>query len=57
VERDASDERKGVYRLNLRVELHGPLSDEQRQAVLRAIAACPIHKLMTTTDVQIETVP
>ena len=56
VERDASDERKGVYRLTVRVELHGPLSDEQRQTVLRAISACPIHKLMTTTDVQIETV-
>lgn len=57
VERDDADERKGTYRLRLRVELHGPLSDEQRQAVLRAIAACPVHKLMTTTDVQIETVP
>jgi putative redox protein len=57
VERDDADERKGIYRLRLRVELHGPLSDEQRQAVLRAIAACPVHKLMTTTDVQIETVP
>jgi putative redox protein len=54
VERDDSDERKGVYRLQVRVELHGPLSDDQRAAILRAIAACPVHKLMTTTDVQIE---
>ena len=56
VERDDTDERKGTYRLRVRVELHGPLTDEHRAQVLRAIAACPIHKLMTTTDVQIETV-
>lgn len=55
VESDATDERKGVYKLRVRVELFGPLTDEQRAQVQRAIAACPIHKLMTTTDVQIET--
>jgi putative redox protein len=55
VERDDSEERKGKYRLKLRVEFHGPLTDEQRAALSRAIAACPIHKLMTTTNVEIET--
>lgn len=54
VESDDSHERSGVYRLVVRVELHGPLSDEQRTQIHRAIAACPIHKLMTTSDVQIE---
>ena len=54
VESDDSQERAGVYKLRVRVELFGPLTDEQREQVLRAIAACPIHKLMTTTDVQIE---
>jgi putative redox protein len=57
VERDDKDERAGVYRLSLRVEFHGPLSDEQRAMLQRAIQACPIHKLMTTTDVQIEVKP
>ena len=56
VESDDSQERAGVYRLRVRVELFGPLSPEQHAEVHRAIAACPIHKLMATSDVQIETV-
>ena len=56
VESDDSQERAGVYRMRVRVELFGPLSDEQRAQIHRAIAACPIHKLMTTSDVQIEVV-
>jgi putative redox protein len=55
VERDDSRERAGVYRLRVRVTFHGPLSDEQRAALDRAVAACPIHKLMTKTEVEIET--
>jgi len=54
VESDDSQERAGVYRMRVRVELIGPLSDEQRQQIQRAITKCPIHKLMTTADVQIE---
>ncbi|HEY1817843.1 MAG TPA: OsmC family protein [Kofleriaceae bacterium] len=54
VESDDSQERNGVYKLRCRVELIGALSDEQRAQVQRAIAACPIHKLMTTSDVVIE---
>jgi putative redox protein len=56
VETDDSQERAGVYRMRVRVELFGPMSGEQRADVHRAIAACPIHKLMTTSEVQIETV-
>jgi putative redox protein len=56
VERDDSEERRGKYRLRVRVELHGPMTDEQREKIHRAIGACPVHKLMTTTDVEIETV-
>jgi putative redox protein len=55
VESDDSQERAGVYRMRVRVELFGPMSDEQRADIHRAIAACPIHKLMTSSDVQIET--
>jgi len=54
VESDSTDERKGVYKMRVRVELFGPLSDEQKAQVQRAIAACPIHKLMTTSDVEID---
>jgi putative redox protein len=56
VESDDSQERAGVYRMRVRVELFGPMTDDQRAQVHRAIAACPIHKLMTTSDVQIEAV-
>jgi putative redox protein len=56
VESDDREERAGVYRLRVHVELFGPVTDDQRAQVLRAIAACPVHKLMTTSDVQIETV-
>jgi putative redox protein len=54
VESDDSHERNGVYKLRVRVELFGALTDDQRAQVLRAITACPIQKLMTTSDVQIE---
>lgn len=54
VESDNTDERTGVYRMHVRVELFGPLTDEQRDQIQRAIAKCPIHKLMTTADIQID---
>jgi putative redox protein len=56
VESDDSQERKGVYRFRVAVTFHGPLSDEQRALLYRAIAACPIHKLMTTSEIEIETI-
>ena len=56
VESDATRERAGVYRLSVRVTFHGPMSDEQRSSLYRAIGKCPVHKLMTTADIQIETV-
>lgn len=55
VERDASRERNGLYHLRVRIVFHGPLSDAQRAALERAVASCPIHKLMTTSEVEIET--
>ena len=54
LETDDSQERTGIYHLRVRVELFGPMTDEQRAQVKRAITGCPIHKLMTTVDVQIE---
>ena len=57
IERDDANERLGRYHLIVRVTFHGAqLTDEHRATLTRAIAACPIHKLMTTTDVEIETV-
>jgi putative redox protein len=56
VESDDSQERQGVYKLRVRLTLFGPITAEQRTLVYRAAAACPVTKLMTTADVQIETV-
>lgn len=57
VERDDSEERKGKYTLKVRLAFHGPLSDADRARIHAAVARCPIHKLMTTTDVVVETAP
>jgi putative redox protein len=56
VERDAAQERAGIYHLRVRVQFHGALTDAQRAELRRAIDKCPIHRLMTTSDVQIEMV-
>lgn len=55
VERDDSEERKGKYRMRVCVEFHGPLSEWQRTALTRAVAACPIPKRMTSAEIAIET--
>jgi len=55
VERDDSEERKGIYRLTARLSLRGELSDAQVDELLAVAERCPIHKLMTRTDVQVST--
>ncbi|HEY4180760.1 MAG TPA: OsmC family protein [Kofleriaceae bacterium] len=56
VESDNAEERNGIYKLRVHIELIGPLTDEQKADIHRAIAKCPVHKLMTTSEVVIETV-
>src|SRR5436190_1744022 len=57
VTRDDSEERAGKYVLKVRLAFHGPMTDEQRTKIYAAVARCPVHKLMTTTEVTIETEP
>jgi putative redox protein len=57
VERDGTNERKGQYKLLVRVGFHGPLAEAQRARLYAAVARCPVSKLMTTTEVVIETAP
>lgn len=57
VERDDTEERRGRYVLTVKLKLHGPLTAEQRERIYAAVAKCPVHKLMTSTDVVIETAP
>lgn len=55
VERDASEERHGVYRLTTRLHLIGDLTDAQRAELLAVASKCPIHKLMTAVTTEITT--
>ena len=57
VERDDREERTGKYVLRVRVAFHGPLTEEQRARLYAAVGKCPIHKLMTSSEVIIETAP
>lgn len=55
VERDASAERQGVYKLATIVSIQGAVSDEEL-AQLNAVASkCPVHKLMTSVTTEIST--
>lgn len=55
VDRDDSEERKGLYRLKTSLRVTGALDDVQRAELLRVAAKCPVHKLMTETTTEIET--
>jgi putative redox protein len=55
VKHDSSQEREGKYHLSVELTLKGMLSDEQRTLLHRIADRCPVHKLMTTTEVTIET--
>jgi putative redox protein len=55
VDRDDSEERQGVYRLRVTLELTGALSDAQRRELLAVAEKCPVHKLMTQVRTEIVT--
>jgi putative redox protein len=55
VERDQSEERTGIYRLDTKLKLGGNLTDAQRQELLLVASKCPVHKLMTSVQTIIET--
>jgi putative redox protein len=55
VERDQSEEKNGVYRLDTKLKLGGNLTDTQRQELLSAASKCPVHRLMTSVQTIIET--
>lgn len=55
VARDDSEERAGVYRLRVTLTLGGPLSEAQRQELLKVADKCPVHKLMTQARTEVST--
>jgi putative redox protein len=55
VERDASHEREGIYRVSTTLRLGGTLTSAQMEELLRVATKCPIHKLMTEATTEIAT--
>jgi putative redox protein len=55
VERDQSEERTGIYRLDTKLKLGGKLTDAQRRELLSVASRCPVYKLMTSVQTMIET--
>lgn len=59
VSRDDSHERDKAepwYGLTVKVKFEGPLTDEQRKRLFDVLERCPVHKLMTHTEVRITAV-
>ena len=55
IARDSSDERDGRYRLQVDIGLIGDLSAQARDRLLEVADQCPIHKLMTSGQIEIDT--
>jgi len=55
VDRDDSQEREGVYRLRVTLEITGALTEEQRGQLLAVAEKCPLHKLMTQARTEVVT--
>ncbi|WPO98593.1 OsmC family protein [Pseudomonas sp. HR96] len=55
VNRDNAAESTGKYVLNVTLRLEGDLTHVQRKELDRIADHCPVHKLMTTAEVSIET--
>lgn len=55
VDRDATQERAGLYRLSVASAVTGALITAQREELLRVMRQCPVHRLMTDVATEIST--
>jgi putative redox protein len=55
VERDQSQEKTGIYRLDTKLKIGGKLTDVQRRELLAVASKCPVYKLMTSVRTIIAT--
>ena len=55
IDRDSSQESKGHYGLNVKLGFNGNLSENDKTRLTEIAARCPIHKLMTQTEITIST--
>ncbi|MCE9680988.1 OsmC family protein [Halomonas alkalisoli] len=55
INRDDSEERKGTYRLEVVMTFHGIDDPAQRQRLEEISHKCPIHRLITSSTVEVTT--
>jgi putative redox protein len=55
INRDVSREAQGEYQLDVALTLFGNLAVSEKQQLLDIADRCPIHKLMTTSTVHVNT--
>jgi len=55
IDRDDSNERQGTYVLRVKVGFEGALSEAEKSRLLEIVGRCPVHKLMTTATIDIQT--
>lgn len=55
MQRDDSQEKKGIYKLDVALTLHGIEDPEQRARLEDISHRCPIQRLMTQSTVEIAT--
>lgn len=55
LERDATQEVKGLYIINVKLKFFGKLTESDKQKLTEIAGKCPIHKLMTHSETQIIT--
>lgn len=55
IKHDAEREKEGHYKLIVKLTLKGVLTDAQRKQLYSIAEACPVHKLMTSAHIDIET--
>jgi putative redox protein len=44
----SGDKKDDAFQINVAVELHGPLDEEQRKRLLEIAGKCPVHRTLTS---------
>lgn len=55
LERDGSQEAKGLYIINVKLKFFGKLTESDKQKLAEIAGKCPIHKLMTQSETRVLT--
>lgn len=56
IERDTSAQSEGIYKLTARIAIDGPMDEAERDKLIEIAGRCPVEKLMTQLQTQIETI-